>query len=358
MGAELADLQERLWAERTAGSERRVLLVLQGMDTSGKGGVLRHTVGLVDPQGVRITSFKAPTEEERAHDFLWRIEQRPPAGGLSSASSTARTTRTCSIARVRALAAARGDRAPLRRDQRVRGPARRRGLLDHQVHAAHQRRRSRRSASPSGSTTPRSTGSTTPATSTSARCWPDYREAYEIALERTNTDVAPWHVVPSDKKWFRNLAVGQLLLDTLRGLDLAVAEGRLRRRGREGAARRGGPGPVTQPRTPARPVTRYVTPLREGGSLPGVVEGDDLGTYVCKFRGAGQGAKVLVAEVVVSGLADPARPAHPAPRRARPRPRARPLRGRRGGAGPAQRERRAQPRHRLPPRRRSGSTGR
>jgi polyphosphate kinase 2 (PPK2 family) len=74
MQPELADLQERLWAERTAGSERRVLLVLQGMDTSGKGGVLRHTIGLVDPQGVRITSFKAPTEEERAHDFLWRIE--------------------------------------------------------------------------------------------------------------------------------------------------------------------------------------------------------------------------------------------------------------------------------------------
>ncbi len=61
MGEELADLQERLWAERTVGSERRVLVVLQGMDTSGKGGVLRHTIGLVDPQGVRISSFKAPT---------------------------------------------------------------------------------------------------------------------------------------------------------------------------------------------------------------------------------------------------------------------------------------------------------
>ena len=81
MGDELADLQERLWAERTVDSERRVLLVLQGMDTSGKGGVLRHTIGLVDPQGVRITSFKAPTDEERAHDFLWRIERGLPAAG-------------------------------------------------------------------------------------------------------------------------------------------------------------------------------------------------------------------------------------------------------------------------------------
>ena len=82
LGDELSDLQERLWAERTTGSQRRVLLVLQGMDTSGKGGVLRHTVGLVDPQGVKITSFKAPTDEERQHHFLWRIRNALPAAGL------------------------------------------------------------------------------------------------------------------------------------------------------------------------------------------------------------------------------------------------------------------------------------
>ena len=76
------------------GSTKRVLLVLQGMDTSGKGGVLRHTVGLVDPQGVRITSFKAPTDEEREHDFLWRIRRRCPSPA-TSASSTGPTTRTC-----------------------------------------------------------------------------------------------------------------------------------------------------------------------------------------------------------------------------------------------------------------------
>ncbi|MDO9454704.1 MAG: polyphosphate kinase 2 family protein, partial [Nocardioides sp.] len=81
MGDELAELQERLFAEGKADGNRSVLLVLQGMDTSGKGGTLRHTVGLFDPQGVRITSFKAPTEEERAHDFLWRIERALPLPG-------------------------------------------------------------------------------------------------------------------------------------------------------------------------------------------------------------------------------------------------------------------------------------
>ena len=80
----------------TAGVGRAaVLLVLQGMDTSGKGGTLRHTVGLIDPQGVRITSFKAPTEEELAHDFLWRIGKALPEPGLHRRLRPLATTRTC-----------------------------------------------------------------------------------------------------------------------------------------------------------------------------------------------------------------------------------------------------------------------
>src|SRR5689334_8087312 len=82
MGDELSDLQERLFAEGRSGGLRNVLLVLQGMDTSGKGGILRHAVGLVDPQGVHITSFKAPTAEEQQHDFLWRIEKQLPGPGI------------------------------------------------------------------------------------------------------------------------------------------------------------------------------------------------------------------------------------------------------------------------------------
>ncbi|MDQ6642287.1 MAG: polyphosphate kinase 2 family protein, partial [Actinomycetota bacterium] len=81
MGKELFELQERLYASGYVEGERRILLVLQGMDTSGKGGVLKHTTGLFDPNGLRIFSFKAPTEEERAHDFLWRVEKEVPAPG-------------------------------------------------------------------------------------------------------------------------------------------------------------------------------------------------------------------------------------------------------------------------------------
>jgi len=79
--AELAELQERLWAASRGGDARNILLVCQGMDTSGKGGIMRHVVGAVDPQGVRHTAFKAPTEEERRHDFLWRIKKAVPRPG-------------------------------------------------------------------------------------------------------------------------------------------------------------------------------------------------------------------------------------------------------------------------------------
>jgi polyphosphate kinase 2 (PPK2 family) len=93
LGPRLSDLQERLHAEGVSGGSRRLLLILQGMDTSGKGGVIRHVVGQVDPQGCAITSFKAPTKEELAHDFLWRIRRRLPGPG-ELGCSTAPTTRT------------------------------------------------------------------------------------------------------------------------------------------------------------------------------------------------------------------------------------------------------------------------
>ena len=219
MGAELADLQERLWAERTAGSERRVLLVLQGMDTSGKGGVLRHTIGLVDPQGVRITSFKAPTEEERAHDFLWRIERGLPQAGYLGVFDRSHYEDVL-VARVRSLAPPEEieRRYDAINEFEARLASEGFSIIKCMLHisAAEQKERlAERLANPEKH------WKYNPGDLDERKLWPAYREAYEIALERTHTDVAPWHVVPSDKKWFRNLAVGRLLLDTLHGLDLA-----------------------------------------------------------------------------------------------------------------------------------------
>ncbi len=218
MAPELSDLQERLWAERTAGSERRVLLVLQGMDTSGKGGVMRHTIGLVDPQGVRITSFKAPTEEERAQDFLWRIEKGLPAAGYIGVFDRSHYEDVL-IARVRGFA--EPDEIERRygaiNDFEARLVDEGISIIKCMLHISADEQKARLAERLAN---PEKHWKYNPGDLDERALWPAYRAAYETALERTSTDVAPWHVVPSDKKWFRNLAVGQLLLETLRGLDL------------------------------------------------------------------------------------------------------------------------------------------
>ena len=222
MGPELSDLQERLWAERTAGSERRVLLVLQGMDTSGKGGVLRHTIGLVDPQGVRITSFKAPTEEERAHDFLWRFDKGLPSAGYIGVFDRSHYEDVL-IARVRGFA----DAAEIERrygainDFEARLAGEGFSIIKCMLHISADEQKARLAERLDN---PEKHWKYNPGDLDERALWPAYREAYEIALERTSTAAAPWHVVPSDKKWFRNLAVGHLLLQTLRGLDLQWPE--------------------------------------------------------------------------------------------------------------------------------------
>ncbi|KQV69729.1 phosphate--nucleotide phosphotransferase [Nocardioides sp. Root122] len=218
MGDELSDLQERLWAQRTVGSERRVLLVLQGMDTSGKGGVLRHTIGLVDPQGVRITSFKAPTDEERSHDFLWRIEKGLPDAGYIGVFDRSHYEDVL-IARVRGFAEAEEIERRYGAINDFEAGLADRGfsIIKCMLHISAEEQKERLAERLAN---PEKHWKFNPGDLDERALWPAYRDAYEIALERTNTDAAPWHVIPSDKKWYRNLAIGQLLLDTLRGLDL------------------------------------------------------------------------------------------------------------------------------------------
>jgi PPK2 family polyphosphate:nucleotide phosphotransferase len=222
MGEELSDLQEQLFAERTTGSRRRVLLVLQGMDTSGKGGVLRHTVGLMDPQGVKITSFKAPTEEELEHDFLWRVRRVLPEPGYIGVFDRSHYEDVL-IARVKGLAdpdtiEARYDEI---NDFETELAADGVTILKCMLHISPEEQKERllrRLEKPS------KYWKFNPADVDERASWSAYREAYQLALERTNTEIAPWYVIPSDKKWYRNLAIGQLLLDTFRGMALRWPE--------------------------------------------------------------------------------------------------------------------------------------
>ncbi len=215
-GEELFDLQQRLFAGKDDG-QRSVLLVLQGMDTSGKGGTLKHTVGLVDPQGVKITSFKAPTKEELAHDFLWRIRKGVPGPGIIGVFDRSHYEDVL-IARVRELAPA--DEIERRYDainefeaELVESGV---TLVKCMLHISPDEQKARLLARLDD---PTKHWKYNPGDLDERGRWGEYRSAYETTLERNNTEAAPWHVIPADKKWYRNLAVGSLLLETLRRLD-------------------------------------------------------------------------------------------------------------------------------------------
>ena len=219
LGPELADLQECLWANGVAGDERRILLVLQGMDTAGKGGVVRKAVGLVDPQGVAITAFKAPTEEELANDFLWRIRRAlPPAGYIGVFDRS--HYEDVLIQRVWGLAPT--DEIERRYDAINRFEAELVAsgvtVIKCMLHISPDTQKERLAARLED---PTRHWKYDPTDIDDRKRWSEYTAAYETALRRTNTDVAPWYVIPSDRKWYRNLAAGHLLLEHLRALTLS-----------------------------------------------------------------------------------------------------------------------------------------
>jgi PPK2 family polyphosphate:nucleotide phosphotransferase len=216
-GRQLAELQERLYAEGATGGRRRLLLVLQGMDTSGKGGVVRHVVGAVQPQGVAYTAFKRPTPEELAHGFLWRIRRAVPAPGMLGVFDRSHYEDVLA-------GSVRGLVEPAVVERRLREIVRfERQLADDGVtlvkvflHLSPWEQKERLLARLDDSA---KQWKFDPADVDDRALWPAYQRGYESVLERTDTDAAPWYVVPSDRKWYRNWAVGRLLLETLADLD-------------------------------------------------------------------------------------------------------------------------------------------
>lgn len=217
LGAHLADLQERLFAASTAGDRRRVLLVLQGMDTSGKGGTIKHVIGFCNPSGCRVRAFKAPTPEERAHHFLRRVEKALPAPGELGIFDRSHYEDVL-IARVR-------DLAPREEIERRYDEINRfeQSLTDdgttvikcflHISYEEQRRRLLKRLDRPDKH------WKFSPSDIDDRALWPAFQEAYAIALERCSTPHAPWYVIPGDRKWYRNWAVGRLLLEHLRALE-------------------------------------------------------------------------------------------------------------------------------------------
>jgi PPK2 family polyphosphate:nucleotide phosphotransferase len=215
---EFADLQERLYAESRTGGTRSFLLVVQGMDTSGKGGVMRHSVGLLDPQGVNIVAFKAPTAEERKHAFLWRIEKQVPEPGMIGIFDRSQYEDVL-IGRVRALAPLDEieSRYDAINDFERRLVERGTTVVKVMLHISSEEQKARLQERLDN---PEKHWKFNPGDVDERKRWDDYQQAYEIALERCNTDAAPFYVVPADRKWYRNWAVTTLMLEHLRDLDL------------------------------------------------------------------------------------------------------------------------------------------
>lgn len=214
---ELAELQERLYAEATVGGRRSVLLVLQGMDTSGKGGTTDHVVSSMRPTGVRYTAFKAPTDEERAHDFLWRIRQRVPVPGVVGVFDRSHYEDVL-IVRVHNLVPPEEweKRYDLINEFEAELAAAGTTIVKCFLNISYDTQRERLLARLDR---PEKHWKFNAGDIDERRKWTDYMTAYEVMLERCSTRVAPWYVIPANSKKYRNWAVGQLLLETLRDLD-------------------------------------------------------------------------------------------------------------------------------------------
>jgi PPK2 family polyphosphate:nucleotide phosphotransferase len=216
----LAELQEMLFANNKAADDSRsVLLVLQGMDAAGKGGIVKHVVGAVNPMGVRYTSFGKPTEEELAHDYLWRIRRAlPPAGHIGVFDRS--HYEDVLIVRVHNLVppqvwGARYDEINAFERELVDGGMKLVKIamfisLDEQKEQLLERLED-----------PSKHWKYNPGDIDERQQWPKYQEAYQAVLDRTSTDYAPWHVVPCDKRWYSRLAVTELLIQALEGFDLS-----------------------------------------------------------------------------------------------------------------------------------------
>lgn len=215
---DLGDLQEKLFAQaRTDTATGSALLVLQAMDTAGKGGIVRHVVGAIDPQGVVIAPFKAPTNEELAHDFLWRVEKRVPEPGFLAVFDRSHYEDVL-IGRVRELA----PPAEIERrygainafEKRLTDAGTR--IVKVMLHISKDEQRDRLAERLER---PDKHWKYNPGDVDERMLWDDYMAAYQTVFDRTSTAYAPWFVVPANNKWYARLAVQELLLDALEDID-------------------------------------------------------------------------------------------------------------------------------------------
>ncbi len=218
---QLSGLQELLYAEH----KHRLLVVLQGMDTSGKDGTVRNVFRGVNPQGVRVISFKKPTERELDHDYLWRVHQHTPGNGEIVIFNRSHYEDVVA-ARVMGLVDQKRCRrrfAHINEFERMlsdEGTT----ILKFFLHISAKEQWERIRVRVDD---PRKRWKFHPDDVNARRQWPRYARAYQDAIAATNTRWAPWHIIPANKKWMRNIAVSTAIVDTLVGLKMKLPKSEL-----------------------------------------------------------------------------------------------------------------------------------
>lgn len=214
----LAHLQDILWARQ----RERVLVVLQGIDTSGKGGTVEHVFGAVNPAGLRVVSFKAPSESELARDYLWRVHANVPQDGEIAVFDRSHYEDVIAV-RVQGLVPEERWRKRFDHINAFEQLLADEGttvvkVLLHISKDEQKRRLEARLEEPHKHWKMR-------LSDLDAReRWDDYQAAFAEAVERTATAHAPWHIIPADKKWYRNWAVATIVTGVLEGMDLSWPE--------------------------------------------------------------------------------------------------------------------------------------
>jgi PPK2 family polyphosphate:nucleotide phosphotransferase len=218
MDDELTELQEKLFAESRFGGRKRILLILQAMDTAGKGGIVKHVMAAMDPQGVQFKAFKAPTDEEKSYDFLWRIEKEVPAAGMVGVFDRSHYEDVL-IHRVHGWASPdeiKRRYAAIREfEDRLTDSGTK--VVKVMLHISGKEQKERLLARLDD---PKKHWKYNRGDLDERAFWEDYMNAYQSAIEETSTPDAPWHVVPANKKWYARIAVQQLLLGALAELNL------------------------------------------------------------------------------------------------------------------------------------------
>ncbi len=214
LNRQLEALQELLYAE----GKRKLLIVLQAMDTGGKDGVIRWVFDRVNPQGVKVASFKTPTSEELSHDYLWRIHKHTPGRGEMVIFNRSHYEDVL-VVRVRNLVppAVWGRRYAHINDFERMLAEEGTTILKFFLHISKDEQKARLQARLDE---PEKRWKFNVGDLGERALWDDYMRAYETVLSETSTEWAPWYIVPANRKWYRNLVISDVLVETLEGFDM------------------------------------------------------------------------------------------------------------------------------------------